>query len=385
MATTSLKADQLQNAFEIFNRQSGMLEESYQQLREKVEKLTGQLKLAQSERLTELVRKERLSRHLEDLLDTLPGAIIVINGAGVIRESNRDATALLNQPLIGCSWAAIVKREVRAADSEDGNIRLKDGRWLSLSRRPLQHESGEVLLLADITESRQMSELRQRQERLTCIGEMTARFSHQVRTPLASAMLYTSQLDPHTPKQQRAVQKIVECLNDIDRMVDDMLGFAAGATQSQESLNVHDLLTEIQVSVDVQLDDQTELQVVVETYSLRVAANRNALKGALLNLVINAVQACGGNGTVILGAHSVDGIVALTVTDNGPGISKDVMPKLFEPFFTTRPQGTGLGLAVVKAVAAAHDGDVSVDSTDNGSRFTIRLPVITERGQAHED
>lgn len=376
MAATSLKAEELRSAFEIFNQQSGMLEKSYEQLQRKVETLTAQLKLAQSARLSELVEKEKLSQHLGHLLETLPGAIIVINGHGIIRESNSYATTLLNQPLIGCSWATIVQREVRDGGSEDGNIQLRDGRWLSLSRRPLRNEPGEVLLLSDITEGRQMSELRQRQERLTCIGEMTARFAHQVRTPLASAMLYAAQLDRNSEKQQRVVQKITARLNDLGRMVNDMLGFAAGAKQSPKSLNVFDLLTDVQRSIEGQLGRQTQLRIAADDDGLCIAANKDALKGALLNLVTNAEQACDGIAQIALAASSDDGCVNLSVTDNGPGIAADVMPQLFEPFFTTRPQGTGLGLAVVKAVAAAHDGQVSVDSSTAGTRFTIRLPAI---------
>jgi two-component system sensor histidine kinase FlrB len=375
LTATPLKAEQLQSAFEIFNQQSGMLEQSYRELQQTVASLTRQLKKAQSARLAELVKTERLSRHLSHLLETLPGAIIVLDGDGVIREGNSQASALLNQPLIGCSWATIVRREVRDGGSEDGNIQLRDGRWLSLSRRLLQQEPGEVLLLADVTESRRMSQLRQRQERLTTIGEMTAQFAHQVRTPLASAMLYAAQLDTTTAKQQRAAEKITARLNDLGRMVNDMLGFAAGARPAEEAFEVHGLLTEVQAAIEPQLNAQTEFQVIVEDSRLRVSANKDALKGALLNLVTNAIQACESNARIVLGARGDAEHVQLSVTDNGAGIAADVLPRLFEPFFTTRPQGTGLGLAVVQAVAAAHDGHVSVDSSAEGTQFTIRLPV----------
>lgn len=383
--TATSQSQQLQSAFEIFNRQSGMLEQSYRELQQTVASLTRQLKKAQSARLAELVKTERLSRHLSYLLETLPGAIVVLDGDGVIREGNSQASALLNQPLIGCSWATIVRREVRDGGSEDGNIQLRDGRWLSLSRRQLQQEPGEVLLLADITESRRMSQLRQRQERLTTIGEMTAQFAHQVRTPLASAMLYAAQLDTTTPKQQRAAQKITARLNDLGRMVNDMLGFAAGARPAEEAFEVRELLAEVQAAIEPQLNGQTGLQVIVEDSALRVSANKDSLKGALLNLVTNALQACESNAHIVLGATGDAEQVQLSVTDNGPGVAEEVLPRLFEPFFTTRPQGTGLGLAVVQAVAAAHDGDVSVHSSAEGTRFTIRLPADIRCSQEIND
>ena len=283
MAATSLKAEELQSAFELFNRQSGVLETSYWRLQSRVETLTTQLKVAQSERRAELVAKERLSQLL--------------------------------------------------------------------------------------------SELQQRQERLMAIGEMTASFAHQVRTPLASAMLYTAQLDRNSPKQQRVVQKITARLNELGRMVNDMLGFAAGARGAQETVDVPDLLTDVQRSLEAQLDEHTSLRVSADAADWQVAANRDALKGALMNLVTNAMQACANPGEIVLSASRTGDDIALAVTDNGPGIPADVVPRLFEPFFTTRPQGTGLGLPIVQAVANAHGGDVLVETSASGSCFTLRLPA----------
>lgn len=375
MATTSLNAEELHNAFEIFNQQSGLLEESYRDLQDTVESLTRQLRQEQSARLTELVKKERLGRRLSELLETLPGAILVIDGTGIIRQQNSQASALLNQPLIGCSWAAVVRREVRDGGSEDGNIQLRDGRWLSLSRRPLKSEAGEVLLLADVTESRRMSDLRQRNERLTAIGEMTAEFAHQVRTPLASAMLYAGQLDRSTQESERIADKITTGLHDLKRMVNDMLGFAAGARRSQQQLEVCGLLHDVRRTIQEQLGENTNLSVSVADEDLTVAANNDALKGALLNLITNADQAGNGKTNILLHGHRSGNSIHLCVTDDGPGIPDDIHTKLFDPFFTTRPQGTGLGLSVVKAVATAHGGDVIVSTSERGTCFTIRLPA----------
>lgn len=373
MAATSLAPEQLRSAFEAFNEHSGKLEGSYRQLQDTVETLTRALRQEQSARLAELVRKEQLGQRLSQLLETLPGAILVIDGEGVIRQTNSHARVILSQPLIGRSWASIVKREVRVGGSQDGNIELRDGRWLCLSRRPLRDEPGEVILLADVTESRQIAELRQRQERLTCIGEMTAEFAHQVRTPLASAILYVSQLESDDPQQQRFARRIRDRLNDLGRMVDDMLGFARGARPLQKLTAINDVLVDVASTAQEQLGEPTVLQIVRNDEIQQVAADGDALRGALLNLVINAEQA--GAANIVLGAHSDETSLYITVSDDGPGISAEVLPHLFEPFFTTRPQGTGLGLAVVAAVAVAHDGEVAVESSDNGTRFTIRLPA----------
>ncbi len=375
LAATSLNAAQLQDAFQVFNEQSGLLEESYRDLQATVQALTRQLQQEQSARLKELLEKEQLGRHLSELLETLPGAILVIDGDGVIQQQNSQASTLLNQPLIGCSWASIVHREVRESSGEDGNIQLRDGRWLSLSRRPLRNEPGEVLLLADITESRRMAELRERDARLTTIGEMTAEFAHQVRTPLASTMLYAAQLDRSTPSRARVAEKITTGLHDLKRMVNDMLGFAAGARRAQQEVTVLELFNDVSDTLRGQIDGATSLRVSVTDRELRVAANEDAVKGALLNLVTNADQASEGSVNILLHAHRFGDAVHLCVSDNGPGVPEEALPQLFEPFFTTRPQGTGLGLSVVKAVAAAHGGDVAVSTSQLGSTFTLILPA----------
>jgi two-component system sensor histidine kinase FlrB len=376
LATASLKREQLQTAFELFNEHSGRLERSYRELRERVETLTTELKLAQSARLAELIEKEKLSQHLSQLLESLPGGIVVLDAGGKVRESNTAAVNLLNRPLVGCAWATVVRREVRKRGSEDGNFQLRDGRWLSLSRRPLGGNDGEVLLLADITESRQMAALRQRQERLTAIGEMTAKFAHDVRTPLASAMLYAAQLDDSSPGQRRVVQKITARLSDLGRMVNDMLGFAAGSRAAEEPVDLRDLLADVAATVEPQLAAGLTLTTVIDDGRPMVAGNRDALRGAVLNLVNNAVQACRDGGTIRVTGHASAGNVVLEVSDDGPGIAADALPRLFEPFFTTRPQGTGLGLAVVRAVVKAHGGSIAVASVPGATRFTLTLPAM---------
>jgi two-component system sensor histidine kinase FlrB len=105
-----------------------------------------------------------------------------------------------------------------------------------------------------------------------------------------------------------------------------------------------------------------------------VVADRNALRGALINLVENALQASTAEPRIELRAEEADDSVFFAVADNGRGIAPDALPRLFEPFFTTRPGGTGLGLAIVRAVADAHDGNVGVESGAQGTTFTLRLP-----------
>ncbi|MGB5245064.1 MAG: ATP-binding protein [Woeseia sp.] len=375
MTTSPTNRATLESAFHAFNEQSAQLASSYRDLQEKVRRLTAELQASQSARHRELLEKERLGEQLARTLDALPGAVVVLDANGIISERNDNAAALLNQPLLGRPWSEIVKREFTPADNADGELQLNDGRIISMQRRRLAAEQGEILLLTDVTDSRRMAELLARHQRLSAIGEMTARLAHQIRTPLASALLYASQLAPGTAAGDTAAGRIAERLRELDRMVNDMLQFAGGARHADEDISVAKLLREVADTGRARCPDEIHIVVSVADASLRVAGNRDALKGALLNLLDNAAAACRRNGIVELGAMRDGKRLCLTVTDNGCGIPPNARAQIFEPFFTTRPQGTGLGLAVVKSVADAHDGELVVESSSAGTTIALSLPA----------
>lgn len=213
---------------------------------------------------------------------------------------------------------------------------------------------------------------RQRQERLSSIGEMTATLAHQIRTPLASALLYAKQLRNQTKTQRVPADHICNRLDEIARLIDDMLCYAGGARRVDDKFSISALFYDI-VEVFGNCIGDGQLSVALVRDELTAAGNYDAIRGALLNLVENAFQACDTAARVELGAELIDDRICLTVSDNGSGISADIKNRLFEPFFTTRPNGTGLGLAVVRAVAEAHGGEVIVDSSVRGTTFALCL------------
>lgn len=373
MTATATNQAGLRSAFDAFNQHSSRLEESYRELRNHVQVLTRQLRKEQSARHRELLEKERLGNRLARTVEALPGAVIVLNGEGIVSEINSRASELLNRPLLGLAWSEIVRRECAQNIASNGDLCLNDGRYLSLSRKSLVTEPGEILLLADVTESRRMAELLQRSERLSCLGEMTASLAHQIRTPIASALLNAARIGGDDTQRQ-LVGRIRERLNEVGRMVDDMLRFTSGARRSDETFAVAGLYKELVETGPV----GSELDVALLREGLQVAGNRDAIKGALGNLIDNARQSCRDDARIELGAELCQDRVCLTVTDNGHGVPEEIRGRLFEPFFTTRPQGTGLGLAVVRAVAEAHGGEVLVESGKKGSTFALCLPACEE-------
>lgn len=230
-----------------------------------------------------------------------------------------------------------------------------------------------TLIGSDLKVQRRLDR-RQRQERLCAIGEMTARFAHQVRTPLATVKLCAGQLSPNDASERRALASINARLDDLSHMVNDMLGFAAGAATGSDLINVAEACQSAINAVSPQTAPDITLTLEVIDDSLCVVGNRSALTGAILNLIDNARQALAEAGAIEVSVSSHDQQVHITVADNGCGIEPAALPRLFEPFFTTRSSGTGLGLAVVEAVVEAHAGSIRVDTSDLGTSFTLKLP-----------
>jgi len=351
-----------------------LLDVSYLDLQDDVDSLTRELKLAKLARHREFVERERLGNRMIGALNALPGAVLILDGGGIICEKNGKASRLFKQPLLGSPWSDVARREFCSADGADGDLRLHDGRWFNLSRQPLGTEPGEILLLTDVSESRRMADLMQRRERLSLVGEMTAALAHQIRTPLTSALLYVGQFGTGLHDEQTLAVKVSDRLTDLVHLVDDMLLYAGSARRGGETFSVAELFHDVQESVELRTDDYP-LRIASLRTPLNVTGNRDAIRRALNNLVDNARQACGDAARIELGAELVDGKVCLTVSDNGHGVPEEIRERLFEPFFTTRPQGTGLGLAVVRAVATVHDGEVLVDSGARGTTFALCLPV----------
>ncbi|MEJ2059029.1 MAG: ATP-binding protein [Gammaproteobacteria bacterium] len=373
----------LAEAFAAFNRLSEELAVSYRELEQKVERLSGELAAARSERLEELAEKERLANRLSRLLESLPGAVVVTDGAGVITEANPAAFEFLGTPLLGLAWSVVARRFERGGP-RGGEATLPNGRKLSMSTRALGAEPGEILLLQDVTETSALREQLDRHRRLATMGEMAAGLAHQVRTPLSSVLLYLPHLerrDLDEAQRDRLLGKIRGRVQHLESLVMEMLQFARGRSMTLTPVRVPELIHGFEDMVKPLLDEaegRLEIEWSAPGAALCLAAQREALLGALLNLATNAIHAAGNGARITLRiSRPAAGWLSLTLADNGPGIPANKVERIFEPFFTTRTQGTGLGLAVVRNVIEAHGGEVRLDKAGaTGASFTLRLPLI---------
>lgn len=238
-------------------------------------------------------------------------------------------------------------------------------------------------LRRQFAEKEALREAAQRSERLAAMGEMSARLAHQLRTPLATALLYAAQLgNAALPAGERArfAEKTVERLRHLERLIDDMLQFVRGVSADCVAVSASELLQTVFDTLHPQALARGLLVEMADGSDGRaVQADRLALTGALLSLAENALQACADGGRVVLGASAKGDELVFSVKDTGSGMTAAVQARLFEPFFTTRSGGSGLGLAIVRAVSEAHGGSVTVRSAPGaGSEFLLRLPLASQ-------
>ncbi len=380
---------ELESAVRAFSQMSEKLSVSYRELEQQVASLSGELAHVSAERMHELGEKERLASRLRNLLDMLPGGVVVLDGAGLVQQSNPAAQQILGRTLDQQPWRDII-REVFAPRNDDGHeVSLRNGKRVGIATASLGQEPGQIILLTDLTETRHLQEALSRHERLSAMGRMVASLAHQVRTPLSAALLYCGNLcdsDLDQEQQRRFALKIRDRLERLERQVRDMLLFARGETGLNGQENAATLVTGVQaVAGPLLARKNMELQLLIEHPGALVRCNCETLIGALVNLVENSMHACEPGMPIELSARQRGNDLELCVRDFGPGIDADQLARIREPFFTTKEHGTGLGLAVVQAVARSHGGRLDLQSEPGqGLRASLVLP-LAENSSTTED
>ncbi len=376
-----IEAGRLAEAFRLFSQASEDLAGAYTSLQEQVAGLTAELALANGRLKREIAEKTALTERLALLLDALPAGVAVLDAFGRVEQANPAAAGILGADIEGRNWEEFAASclAATATPGEWEMPRLRNRR-VAVAETRLAASGGRLVLIHDVTEAHRMKAQAARNERLAAMGEMAAGLAHQLRTPLAAALLYAGALEnPRLPGAERARcgSRVVERLQHLERLIRDMLTFARGEASGGESIPVSALLAEA-AQVFEPLARRREVAFVVadESAGAVVTGNRKTLSGALVNLMENALDACAAGGRVELNAALAEATVCIRVQDNGRGMDATTRERLFEPFFTTRAEGTGLGLAIARGVARAHGGGIEVDSAPGaGALFRLTLPV----------
>lgn len=378
--TNQAEALRLAEAFRIFNQASEELSSAYTALQAQVAQLTMELAAANGELRRQYQEKAAVTERLAMLLDALPAGVVLVDGQGRIGQSNPAATDLLGGELTpGSDWGAFSAARLLAGETP-GEFDCK-GLRLAVTVTPLDSAGGRIVLLHDVTEAHRLRSQAARNERFAAMGEMAAQLAHQLRTPLAAALLYAGNLEMPVLAETARIsiaQKTVARLQHLEHLIQDMLLFARGDALGRETFRAGELMQELRVIFEPLAAERGIAFTVADVGSeLALTGNRKALAGALTNLLENALQAVGNDGKISIGTHREAESLCFSVKDNGRGMNAETRARLFEPFFTTRSEGTGLGLAIARGVARAHGGTIDVSSTPGaGSEFVLSLPLL---------
>lgn len=249
---------------------------------------------------------------------------------------------------------------------------------LERSYQQLQKEVGRLRL-----ELQKKNELLERKSRLAALGEMAAGLAHEIRNPLGGVQLYASLLERDLegqPEQLQWVRKIDKGVRSLDMIVSDVLAFAQDQVCQKTPVHLVHLVEGVMDLVRPKLDNEDiEVDYTGVDAEITVHVDANMIQRVFINLIFNAIDAIEGAGRVTISAESCSGDAnyktRICIADSGPGIERAVLSKIFNPFFTTKDTGIGLGLAIVHRLIECHGGIISASNNKpRGAIFTILLP-----------
>ena len=330
----------------------------------------------------ELAQLRQQSSQLNHLVENMPTGVVILDGNGIVVRINQFASQLLDEPVLGQPWFDVTKRSFKPRADDWHEVSLKDGRRVKLEITTLGNQPGQLIMITDLTETRLLQDKLGQLQRLSSLGRMVSKLAHQIRTPLSAAMLYGANLgNANLPESARDnfQAKLMSRLSDLESQVNDMLLFAkSGNQQVVNTLNVNELVEKSAAAMEALVSQSnSHIELNLTDSHCQVLGNESALSGALQNLIHNSLEVIKQQALITISVESHGQYVYISVKDNGCGIDSALADKIFEPFYTSRSKGTGLGLAVVKSVATAHQGDVQLISGSNeGANFCIKLPLL---------
>ncbi|MFL5303733.1 MAG: ATP-binding protein [Polyangia bacterium] len=327
---------------------------------------------------------ERSEQRHRDLVESMPAFVVALDGAGRITTWNRlleKVTGFSRAEMLGADGTVLV-----AADGRPHDLPVKGGgvRKVRWSRTEVSASGGEPLVYAagvDVTGEEEMLRRTLRAERLAAVGTLAAGLAHEVRNPLNSAALQLAvlerRLERGEPLDRTApIAHVIKSeIDRLDRLVRDFLAFAKPAPLNPRPVEVGGLLASTAGLVGPEAEAaRVTLALDVPAELPAATGDAERLRQVLLNLIRNAVEAMQGRGGLLTLRARRDGeTLEIDVEDDGPGFPNDL--PVFDAFFTTKDQGTGLGLSLAHRIVADHGGTIRVASRPGRTCFTFTLPV----------
>ena len=219
------------------------------------------------------------------------------------------------------------------------------------------------------------------QERIAALGRAAAQVAHEVKNPLAGLLLYSlhlkSKATNFSQSEVSLVDKIVDTINHLNSRVEQILGFARPVNLSVRSENLNQIIDNIVDLLRPQLTaNKVDVSLALGRQPIYVSVDESSIRGALMNLMLNAIEAMPKGGTLTIAAEQNDETVRLEITDTGTGIGEEEAKKILEPFYTTKAQGLGLGMPYAKKIIDQHGGTITLNSRiGEGTTISITLPA----------
>lgn len=219
------------------------------------------------------------------------------------------------------------------------------------------------------------------QERIAALGRAAAQVAHEVKNPMAGLLLYSlhlkSKADKFSESEAALVDKIVDTINHLNRRVEQILNFArpVNLTLRRGDLNevIHNVLELLRPQLTA---NKVEVRLTLPQ-TAPAMIDESSMRGALMNLILNAIEAMPPRGTLSIAIDQADETLRLEIADTGPGIGEEEARNIFEPFYTTKAQGLGLGMPYAGKIVEQHGGTISLDShIGEGTTICISLPVV---------
>ncbi|MBD3347689.1 MAG: PAS domain-containing protein, partial [Candidatus Eisenbacteria bacterium] len=351
-----------------------------------------------------------MQSYTKNVIESMASGLVSLDAAGRVVTVNPRARELLrlgDSDVDGAKLSDLITLEPGSVDASVGAVArgerdvfesegelVVEGEELpvSLSASSLREEGGKrtgsVILFRDLREVRELQAEVDRARHLAAIGRLAAGVAHEIRNPLSSLKGFAQFLRSRFQSgsdEERYSDIMIEEVERLDRVVQELLDFAKPVRPERRATAPHSLVEDALALVSEDAGFQgVSIERRLSSELPDVLVDQHQIKQALLNVLLNAIEAMGGGGTLTISAALVregegDPMVGISISDTGPGMRPDELDRLFEPFYTTKQEGTGLGLTIVSRLVEQNGGRVSVESSPGiGTTFSIRLPVAVE-------
>ncbi len=296
---------------------------------------------------------------------------------GSLFRSDGGVSADVTKVLAGRLPLAMREATVTTVNGAEVHVQASTSRMRAVGGSVL----GAVVTLEDVSDIKALTDQLIRADRLAAMGELTAGVAHEVRNPLGVIRASVQLLEDakgDTQRTSEVAEVIKQEIDRLDRVIKALLDFGRPSKPTMVLTDLNEVLDDVVLFTN-RFAGQSEVQIEerLQEDLLPVRGDPDQLKQVFLNLVTNAVQAMKfSGGTITIETRNTGEYVEVAIADDGPGISAADLPKVFDPFFTKRAEGTGLGLTIVHRIVDEHEGHIEVDSRPSGTVFRVTLPAL---------